>query len=137
MNRRLYLLILPMFLLVSACQKDEIINEYVTPNRTIFYTIPANAWQPYETGNGFIATIPIPGLTNYVNDHDGVLVYLSYTDKVYEQIPQVFDGVSYVFTTRPGAIDVEVQSSDGINATLRTPPGTVSAKIVLIESEKL
>ncbi len=136
MNKKLYLLILPLLIFITACQKDEIINEYVTPNKTIFTNIPANAWRPYQTGNGYIATIEMPELTNYVNDNHAVLVYLSYTERVYEQIPQVFDGISYVFNTRPGAIDVEVQSSDGVNANLGTPPGAVSVKIVLIESNK-
>lgn len=88
-------------------------------------------------GNGcnhypFFASIQMPEIDNYFNDYGGVLVYISFDNETYEQIPQVYNGVSYSYLTRSGQIVLEIQSSDGTGVV--TPPGTVKLKIILIAS---
>jgi len=63
----------------------------------------------------------------------GVLAYLSFGDQRYEQIPQVYNGDSYSYVTRPGQVVLEVQRFDGLG--LVTHPGSMTVKIILINSE--
>jgi hypothetical protein len=74
----------------------------------------------------------MPEIDKNFNDYGGVLVYISFDSGIYEQIPQVYNGVSYSYLTRSGQIVLEIQSSDGIGTV--TPPGSVKVKIVLIQS---
>ena len=60
-----------------------------------------------------ILLLDTPEIDNYFNDYGGVLVYFSFTNGVYEQVPEVFDGVSYSYITR-GAIVLYAQTPDGV-----------------------
>lgn len=111
----------------SACKKETIV-----PNRTIITTLNSGDWIAFNGGRTYTAAIDMPEIDDYFNDYGGVLVYISFDNNTYEQIPQVYDGVSYSYVTRAGQIVMEVQSSDGIGVI--TPPGQVRVKIVLIES---
>ncbi|TZF84947.1 hypothetical protein FW774_08240 [Pedobacter sp. BS3] len=126
--KKLFLIILPLFLLVSACQKTE----YVTPNQTILTSIPATGWVSSNGGRRYSATIDMPEIDNYIDERGGVLVYLAFGDGPYEQIPEVYDGFSYSYSYFPGQLTVDVQSSDG--NTPISAPGTAYVKILLIES---
>lgn len=124
--------ILPFFtlfviLLSAGCKKEQVV-----PNRTIITTLNSGSWTRLDGGRSFTASIDMPEIDNYFNDHGGVLVYISFDSGTYEQIPQVYNGVSYSYVTRPGQIVLEIQSSDGVGVV--TPPGTVKVKIVLIDS---
>lgn len=126
--KKLILLFAMSILLVSAgCKK-----EYVVPNRTIFTTLNSGSWIKLDGGSSYTASISMPEIDNYFNDYGAVIVYISFEDGTYEQIPQVYNGVSYSYITRSGQIVVEIQSSDGVGVI--TPPGSVKLKIVLIES---
>ena len=74
----------------------------------------------------------MPEIDDYFNHNGGVFVYISFDNETYEQVPQVYNGVSYSYITRPGEIVMEIQSSDGIGTV--TPPGAVRMKIILIDS---
>lgn len=102
------------------------------PNRTIITTLSSGSWVQSNGGRTYTAAIDMPEIDNYFNDHGGVLVYISFDSGTYEQVPQVYNGVSYSYITRTGQIVLEIQSSDGIGTV--TPPGTVKVKIVLIDS---
>lgn len=105
----------------------------VVPNRTIITTLTSGSWAQSNGGRNYTAAIDMPEIDNYFNDHGGVLVYISFDNgATYEQVPQVYNGVSYSYITRSGEIVMEIQSSDGIGTV--TPPGTVRVKIVLIDS---
>lgn len=124
--------ILPFFalfviLLSAGCKKEQVV-----PNRTIITTLNSGSWTRLDGGRSFTASIDMPEIDNYFNDHGGVLVYISFDSGTYEQIPQVYNGVSYSYVTRPGQIVLEIQSSDGVGVV--TPPGSVKVKIVLIDS---
>lgn len=123
-----YLLLLPLVLVVSSCKK-----EYIIPNQTIIVDLSSASWIPRNGGRSYTSTISVPELDDYVNERGGVLVYLSFGDRTYEQIPQVYNGDAFSYITRPGEIVLEVQENDGLGAVSR--PGNTTVKIILIESD--
>jgi hypothetical protein len=127
MKRSLIFMCLSLVILAAGCKKEMIV-----PNRTIITTLNSGSWIQNNGGRTYTAAIDMPEIDNYFNDHGGVLVYISFDNGTYEQVPQVYNGVSYSYITRTGQIVMEIQSSDGIGTV--TPPGTVKVKIVLIES---
>ncbi|WP_090707208.1 hypothetical protein [Daejeonella rubra] len=123
------ILLFALFILVlsAGCKKEQIV-----PNRTILTTLNSGSWIKLDGGRSYTASINMPEIDNYFNDYGGVLVYVSFETGTYEQIPQVYNGVSYSYLTRSGQIVIEIQSSDGLAVV--TPPGSVKVKIVLVES---
>ncbi|WP_207424047.1 hypothetical protein [Desertivirga brevis] len=130
---KLYLtLLVPLLFLFASCQKNQYVD--VVENRTIIVNIPASSWSTKNLGKNYFATIDMPEITNEFNERGGVLVYLTFGNRTYEKLPQVSNGVSYRFTSSPGRIDLELESSDP--GTTITPPGqTITAKIILVESQ--
>ncbi|MEJ7692963.1 hypothetical protein [Daejeonella sp.] len=128
MKRSILLICLSLLVFAAGCKKEMIV-----PNRTIITTLNSGSWIQSNGGRTYTAAIDMPEIDNYFNDHGGVLVYISFDNGgTYEQVPQVYNGVSYSYITRTGKIVMEIQSSDGIGTV--TPPGTVRVKIVLIDS---
>lgn len=127
MKRSLFFVCLALIVLAAGCKKEMIV-----PNRTIITTLNTGNWIRLDGGRTYTASIDMPEIDNYFNDHGGVLVYISFDNGTYEQVPQTYNGVSYSYVTRAGQIVMEIQSSDGTGTV--TPPGTVKVKIVLIES---
>lgn len=126
--KKILLLCLPVILLINSCKK-----EYITPNRTIIVNLSSGQWVPLNGGRSYTTAINVPELDDYMNERGGVLVYLSFGDRTYEQIPQLYNGDSYSYVTRPGQIVLEVQEYDGLG-TVSPPPG-MTVKIVLMESD--
>jgi hypothetical protein len=120
------LLIIPI-LCFASCKK-----EYVVPNKTIVVNLSAGSWIPISNGRGYTAAISIPELDDYMNERGAVLIYISFGSKTYEQIPQVYNGDTFSFVTRPGQIVLETQRYDGLGTV--SSPGNLAVKIVLIES---
>jgi len=126
--KALVLFFLPLLFIASSCKKVE----YV-PNKTIVVDLSSGSWIPLNAGKSYTAAISVPELDDYINEQGGVLVYLSFGDKTYEQIPQVYNGDSYSFVTRPGQIVLEVQRYDG--QSLVFPPGSMTVKVILMQSD--
>ena len=127
MKRSLIFICLSLITSIAGCKK-----EMVVPNRTIITTLNSGNWLQNTGGRTYTAAINMPEIDNYFNDHGAVLVYISFENGTYEQVPQVYNGVSYSYITRTGQIILEIQSSSGLGTV--TPPGTVKVKIVLINS---
>lgn len=127
MKRHFALLALFVLFMGASCKKEQIV-----PNRTVITTLTSGNWIKLNGGRSYTASINMPEIDNYFNDYGGVLVYISFENGTYEQIPQVYNGVSYSYITRSGQIVIEIQSSDG--QAIISPPGSVKVKIVLIES---
>lgn len=125
-------LLMPLALLFSSCQKNEYFE--VTPNRTIIVDIAPTAWRTSDGGRNFITTLSMPEITNDFNERAAVLVYLSFGERTYEQLPEVYNGIAYGFTTSPGKINLELQQADGVSL-VPVPNQVVTAKIVLVESQ--
>lgn len=128
MQRLLLILMIPMLLVLSSCQKNNIV-----PNQTIVLDIASRNWFSLNGGRSYTTEINIPELDNYINERGGVLVYVSFGSETYEQIPQVYDGETYSFITQPGRLVLEVQRYDGVSEVQR--PANMTVKIILIESD--
>jgi hypothetical protein len=113
----------------TSCTK-----QYITPNpnQTILFTVPSSSWSTTDGGKTYSSVINAPEIDTYFNDHGGVLVYFSFTNGVYEQIPETYQGVSFSYTHNPGSIALYSQASDGISTIL--PPADMTLKLVLIPS---
>ena len=129
----LFFLLLPLTIFFSSCQKNEY-AETAIPNRTIIVNLASGTWRTSDAGKSYVAGINMPEITNDFNERGGVLVYLSFGNQTYEQLPEVYKGVSYSYTTSPGRLEIELQSSDG-TTVINPPTQTVTAKIVLLESQ--
>lgn len=127
MKRHFALLALFVLFMGASCKKEQIV-----PNRTVITTLTSGNWIKLNGGRSYTASINMPEIDNYFNDYGGILVYISFENGTQEQIPQVYNGVSYSYITRSGQIVIEIQSSDG--QAIISPPGSVKVKIVLIES---
>lgn len=128
--KKIGLLILPLLLLISACET----NEYVVPNRTVVVNIQPGEWRSVDGGINYTAPIDMPEIDDYFNERGGVLAYLSLGDRTYEALPQVYGGIAYNYITRPGQVVLELQSSDG-QGRISPPANVITVKIVLIDSE--
>lgn len=127
MKKSLLAICLLLILASAGCKKDQLV-----PNRTIITNLSSGNWIPVNGGRTYTASIEMPEINNYFNDYGGVLVYISFENGTYEQIPQVYNGVSYSYITRTGQIVLEIQSADGVGTV--TPPGSIKVKIILIDS---
>lgn len=127
--KRLLTLVLPLMLLFTACEKKE----YVTPNQTVVLDISSASW--FRNTNGTCTrTIDLPELDYYYQDRGAVLVYASFDNgRNYEQIPEVYDGISYSFVAREGELQIDLQPASG--SAVVTPPSVMTVKIVLVDSD--
>lgn len=128
MKRFLLLPLLFMGLLLSSCTKEEV----VIPNRTIHVTIRAANWTFDNTTKTYYYVIDMPEIDDYVNDVNGIIVSISGDDKIFEAIPDVYNGYAYTYTHQVGSIVLEVQGATG--TTVNPPSSDITAKIVIIES---
>ena len=129
MKKILFLLLISGALLASSCTK----NYAVIPNQTSYSTVTASNWSTTDNGLNYVAPIsPGPGVT-FGQKSDGVLIYFSFdSGKSYEQIPEVYNNVSYTFTNDGGTITLYAQSANG-SQTITTPPD-LTAKIIVVPS---
>ena len=121
--------VLPLLVLISACKKNDSV---VIPNQTITTNIRSSDWVSSTDQKTWSANIQMPEITSGVFDTDGVLVYVSYSNGLYEAIPSVYNGLSYSYTYSPGNIDIDVQDALA-DITINRPPA-VNVKVVLIPS---
>ena len=115
---------------LSSCTKKYILPN---PNQTILFTVDQSAWKLNSDGKSYYAVVSTPEIDSYFNDNGGVLVYVSFTKGVYEQIPEVYNGVSYSYTHNQGSIVLYAQSPDG-NTPIKPDPLTL--KLLLINSDQ-
>ena len=113
----------------TSCSKEYVGSNGT--NRTIFLSVPYEDWNTSD-GITYSASLYVPELTSYLNETGEVLVYLSYGDGVYEQIPEVSGHISYSFTHYPGNVTLYVQD---LNRRGIDPPTTTEVKIVLMPSQ--
>ncbi len=125
MKKILTLICCTIVLAATSCKK-----EYVTTSpsaTTIFDTTPAFAQDPDDLTR-YSTTLSVPEITDYYTNHGAVLVYLE-DNGTFEQLPDVYGGVSYRFVYETGKLYIDAQSSDG---TLPAKPNPLKVKIVLV-----
>jgi hypothetical protein len=130
MKSLLFLPIAVLCILFSNCTKKE----YVQPNQTIFTTLKANNWKFDAGSNTYYNEVSMPEIDDLVAQNNGVLAYITYDNKVYEALPDVLDGSTFIYRYQAGFLDVELQNSDGSTTSLAPPTNDIGLKIVLINS---
>lgn len=123
-------LVMPLMLLVTACEK-----QYVGPaNRTVIFDLPSRDWETYDGGRTYEADINLPEYDSYLNDQGAILIYAAFEGGNYEQIPQVYNKISYSYVANVGSVVIQAQRSDNVATTDR--PASMRIKIVLIDSSE-
>jgi len=112
---------------ISSCTK-----KYITPNPNVseIFTVDPSAWTLYSDNKSYLAAIPISDITTDFANYGGVIVAISYSDGVYEQIPEVYNGTSFSYTYNNGNVTIYAQSADG--NTPIAPTQTIQVKITLV-----
>jgi hypothetical protein len=134
-----------VILACSGCTKTNQVNQVFSA----VYTVAANQWaqgQDPAQGNNpgatfYYTTLNVPELTQSIDQHGGVIIYLSFddpssTDPVYEALPEVINGVAYGAVHTTGSVTIDLRAADGSNA-----PGPITGptlvKVVLLEASFL
>ena len=112
---------------VSSCTK-----QYITPNPnvTVSATLAPTDWTLYTDGKSYQAPITVPAIGSGFAQYGGVIVAISYANGVYEQIPEVYNGISYSYTYNAGNVTIYAQSADG--TTPVQPTQNINVKITLV-----
>lgn len=122
-----------MLLAVSSCTK-----QYVTTgsnNVTVVTPIPLapSDWTLDAASQSYTASINVPEITPGFVKTGGVIVAISGTDGVYEQVPEVYGGTSFSYTYNQGNVTLFAQSPDGTTAI--KPTITLTVKITLVTTD--
>lgn len=117
-------------ILFSSCTKEEV----VIPNKTVFVEVTPNMWRLAPESNTYQVAIDMPELDSYTSESSSVQVDISFNNGAsYEALPQVFGGVTYLYSYGEGTLYLDVQSADGTRPVKLNV--TALVKIVLIASE--
>jgi hypothetical protein len=134
MKKILTLICCTIVLAATSCKKDN--NTIVTaPSATtIFDTTPAFVLDNTNANgsiHGYTTTLNVPEITDYYDNHGAVLVYLDNDqDGTYEQVPSVYDGITYRAVYGKGVLYIDAQTSNG--GIPSEPPPALKVKIVLV-----
>lgn len=111
----------------ASCKKTYVTN---TPNEVYNVTIPASSWKRTHDGKADSVSVRADAIDKFFNNNGATLVYFSFFNDVYEQIPYVYDNKSYSYIHYTGNLVLYSQPIGG-----GTPAGEtreVRVKLVLI-----
>ncbi|HZX58810.1 MAG TPA: hypothetical protein VFE54_08795 [Mucilaginibacter sp.] len=116
-----------VLLSISSCTK-----KYITPNNTesVYATLAPSDWSLYTDGKSYQAIINVADIDPNFASTGAVIVAISYSDGVYENLPEVYNGTAFSYVYNSGAVQLFSQSSDGTTAI--APTSTIKVKITLI-----
>lgn len=132
------LLLLPMLMLgilFTSCTKEEITQEVVIPNRTIQFVVDQDQWQFDSRSQTQYVDIPVPEIDDYANQNSGILVYISEDQEMWEAIPDVLNGSTFLYRYTNGRLFIEFQNADGTPSP--EPDYTIYVKVVIVESDPI
>ena len=119
---------------LSSCTK-----QYVTPattNQTFYENVATTDWTLYTDNSGnksYTAPINIAALDPNFAKIGGVIIAISYDGgNTYEQLPEVYDNLSFSYTYNAGNVSLYAQSADGTTAI--QPTMAIKVKIILVDS---
>ncbi|MES2376332.1 MAG: hypothetical protein V4553_07130 [Bacteroidota bacterium] len=115
---------------LASCKKTYITN---TPNQTYTVTITPSQWSQTKDGKADSVSIAAPAIDNFFNNNGATLVYFSFFNGVYEQVPEVYNGTSYSYFHYTGNLVLYSQPVAG--GTPVKPASDIKVKLVLIPSE--
>ncbi|HEX8020824.1 hypothetical protein [Mucilaginibacter sp.] len=133
MKKILTLICCTIVLAATSCKKETVVT--APSATTIFDTTPAfvldNTNDPNSV-HAYTTTLDVPEITDYYDHHGAVLVYLDEGNGYYEQLPNVYNGISYRHVYTTGKLFIDAQNADG-----SIPGGTdiklpIKVKIVLV-----
>ena len=115
----------------TSCTKQIVTP--VSSNITVYATLNPTDFNLYSDGKSFVGSISVADLTSNFNSVGGVIVAASYDNgATYEQLPEVYNGISFSFTYNTGNVSIYSQSPDG-NTAIR-PTTAIRVKIILVTS---
>jgi hypothetical protein len=131
MKKILTLICCTIVLAATSCKKETVVT--APSATTIFDTTPAFVLDTDPKNNifGYTTTLSVPEITDYYNNHGAVLVYIE-DNGTYEQLPDVYGGISYRFVYTKGTLYIDAQNADGSVPTGNGIPGPLKLKIVLV-----
>ncbi|MBS1525219.1 MAG: hypothetical protein JST19_06200 [Bacteroidetes bacterium] len=118
---------LGLLLSFSSCTK-----QYITPNNTatVYATLAPSDWTLYSDGKSYDAPINVNDIDPNFAQTGNVIVSISFSDGVWEQVPETYNNVAYSFTYNQGNVTLYAQSADG--TTPVQPTDNIKVKITLI-----
>jgi hypothetical protein len=123
-----------LLLSVSSCTK-KYINPVTNLNKTVTYNVTSADWQAYTDGKSYFVPLDVPEIDNASASLDGVIVSLSYDNgATFEQLPEVYNGLSFSYTYNAGNVSIYAQTPDGTTPIKPTDP--IVVKIVVVYSEQ-
>lgn len=132
MKKFIFLLLCTATLGLVSCKKDTIVNNIVP--RTILFDITASNWKTTDGGKTYFTEISVPEINDNFNQSGGVIVSMAFdaNRSIFDGLPNVYQGLSYQFSSEPGYVLIFV---DAVNGQAIPPPGSARVKIVLVDSE--
>ncbi|MBE9584662.1 hypothetical protein IM792_09410 [Mucilaginibacter sp. JRF] len=127
-------LLLGVVLLASSCRKE--VTQVIQPNQTVVFPVTAASWQYDEARNTWYVNLDMPEIDSYIQENGGVLVYMNREGDGYEQVPFLYDQITYSYVTFTGGIQLVAQYYDADASTAPEPPRPASStiKVVIIDS---
>jgi hypothetical protein len=112
---------------VSSCTK-----QYITPNNTesVYTTVAPTDWTLYSDGKSYDVPIKVSDIDPNFAQTGNIIVSISFSDGVWEQVPETYNNVAYSYTYNEGNVTLYAQSADG--ATPVQPSSSIKVKITLI-----
>lgn len=129
MKKILFFLLIGGALFMASCTKQY---NQVTPNRSYETTVHPSDWTKTSDGRADSVSIPAKQIDGFF-DSGAVLVYFGFYQDSFEQIPEVYNNVSYSYYNDRGNLVLYSQSADG--STPVAPSQDVLVKLVLVAAD--
>ena len=130
MKKILFLLFIGGGLFLTSCTKQY---TEVTPNQTVYADLTPTNWTATSAGTADSVLINTPEIDKYFTGHGGINVYFTFDGGTsYEQIPEVYNNISFSYTYTAGGVALYAQTAAGGLPT--SAPAALTAKIVLVPS---
>ncbi|HEV7620838.1 MAG TPA: hypothetical protein VGO09_03845 [Flavisolibacter sp.] len=127
--KKLFVILGLVIFIFSSCKKEYIAS--ANNSQTILIPVQSGDWNTYDYGVTYSVSLNMPEITYSFNQRGQVLVYISYNNGVYEQIPEVYNNTAYSFTHNVGNVTIYAQDLSG-RGTIS--PDNATIKIVLVDS---
>ncbi|MDF2433341.1 MAG: hypothetical protein JWP44_2972 [Mucilaginibacter sp.] len=119
----------------TSCTK-QYVSPTTTTNLTVYANVVSTDWKLYTDNNGkssYTVPISVSQISSSFTQFGGIIVAVSYDGgSTYEQVPEVYNGISYSYTYNTGNVSLYAQSADGNTAVAPTLP--IKVKITLVDA---
>jgi hypothetical protein len=129
-----FALFLGVVLLASSCRKE--VTQVIQPNQTVVIPVNSADWTYDEDLNSWYVNLTMPEIDDYIQENGGVLIYMNREGNGYEQVPFLYDQITYSYVTYARGIQLLAQYYDANADSAPTPPRPSSStlKVVIIDS---